>query len=863
MQRALADRYRIERELGRGGFAVVYLAQDLRHDRAVALKVLHDEVAAGIGNERFEQEIRLAARLQHPHILAVFDSGAADGRLWFTMPFVQGQTLRDRLKRDGRLPVADAVTIAREVADALHHAHQQGIVHRDIKPDNILLTGRHALVADFGIARALSGGNGSLTATGISLGSPGYMSPEQATGEPHLDARSDIYSLGCVVYEMLTGVAPFDAPTAPQRIARSIVEDPTPPSQLRADLPVAFDEVLALALKKQPGERFQTAEAFADALGGVVPYSGPVPTAQRPAARPAARRGLLVAAAAGVVALGLGGAWWRAAHRGAEAKALAVLPFESIGSADDVPFADGITEEVRGKLAAVPGLQVTARTSSNQYRGTRKSPREIGGELGVDYILTGTVRWAPGPSGERRVRVTPELIRTSSGATQWQEPFDEVVSDVFKVQSGIATKVATALGATLGESDRARLAAGLTSNVEAYHEFLLGEAATEATAKSDQKSVAEGLQHYERAVALDTAFGVAWSRVLMMHLNNFNANPTEETARLAAHALERARAFAPDHPQVRRAASRYRRNIVKDYPGGMAELDTALALEPNNVDVLASASSAAALLGHYDAAVDYAIRAATLDPRNANAADGAARILHGVRRFAEADAYSRKALGLSPGNISIAENAVINLVSMGDLEGAKAVTRALLQHADTNTTAAYFALFQEMMWVLDEPVLRRITTMTPADFRNNRQQWGLKVGRTWLLLGDTARGRAYGDSSRIVAEAQLATYPSDAQLHELRGRALALMGRRDEAIAEAEGSLKMRETSLDMSTGPYVRVQVARILVQAGALDRAMDIIEPLLTTNYSDLTPAWLRLDPVFRPLRGHPRFERIVRGP
>jgi serine/threonine-protein kinase len=868
----LADRYRIERELGRGGFAVVYLAQDLRHDRPVALKVLHAEVAASAGAERFEREIKLAARLQHPHILGVFDSGQVDGRLWFAMPFIEGESLRDRLDRERQLPIADALGIAREVADALAYAHQQGVVHRDVKPENILLSGRHAMVADFGIARALAAGEGALTQTGMSVGTPGYMSPEQATGEKNVDARSDLFALGCVPYEMLAGEPPFSGPNAQSVIARMLTEDPRSLPVTRAGVSEGLDAVVRRALAKSPADRFQTAAEFGEALAAQspVPVSGlvsavaPVGAATPSGGAQARRRtSLAVVFAVGLV-IGLGGLFaWRLSRGDASlGRGLAVLPFESIGSADDATFADGITEEVRGKLSAIPGLRVTARTSSNQYRATRKSPSEIGGELGVEYLLTGTIRWEQDSAGHRRVRVTPELIRVSDGSTKWQQPFDAVLSDVFTVQSGIATQVAQALDVTLAAPVQQKLEARPTKNLEAWQEYLLGEKATESMARSDGRSLAEGLPHYERAAALDTNFGLAWSRVSFVASQTFSVNPSEEVGRRSEDAIGRAMRFAPDHPQVRRAYSRFLRLVRKDYAASLAQVDTGLMRTPNDADLLASASSISALLSRWDDAVERAKRAYAVDPRNANAASSVARILHGVRRFPESDEYAAKALALSPGNISFTEDRVINRVSMGDLAGARSVVAEALKTADTTELAANFALFQEMQWVLDEPLLRRITRMTPANFRNNRQQWALKVGRTWMLLGDSARGRAYGDTSRIAAEAQLANFPDDAQLHELRGRALALMGRKAEAIEEAERSLKMRETALDASTGPYVRYQVARILVQAGAFDRALDIIEPLLTTNYADITPAWLRLEPVFRPLQGNARFRKITGG-
>ena len=596
-------------------------------------------------------------------------------------------------------------------------------------------------------------------------------------------------------------------------------------------------------------------------VSGVVPAVAPA--IARAAAHPRRRTPALAVFALGLM-IGLGGLFaWRMSRGDASlGRGLAVLPFESLGSAEDAYFADGITEEVRGKLSAIPGLRVTARTSSNQYKASKKSPAEIGGELGVEYLLTGTIRWEQDVSGQRRVRVTPELIKVTDGSTKWQKPFDAVLSDVFTVQSGIAAQVAQELDVTLAAQVQQKLAARPTTNLDAWQEYLLGEKATEAMARSDGKSLADGLSHYERAAALDTTFGLAWARVSFVASQTFNPNPTEETARRSEEAIRRAMRLAPDQPQVRRAYARYLRVVKKDYAGSLAQIDTGLLRAPNDADLLAMASAMNALLSRWDEAVERAKRAAAIDPRNANAAGSVARILHGVRRFAEADEYSAKALALSPGNISLAEDRVINRVSMGDLAGAKAAVSEALKVADTTELAAYFALFQEMQWVLDEPLLRRITTMTLANFRNSRLHWGLKIGRTWQLLGDSAKGRAYGDSARIAAEAQLASFPDDAQLHELRGRSLAVIGRKAEAIEEAERSLKMRETVLDATTGPYVRCQVARILVQAGAYDRALEIIEPLLTTNYADITPAWLRLEPVFRPLRGNTRFERMTKG-
>ena len=304
---ALADRYRLERELGAGGMATVYLAQDLKHDRKVALKVLRPELAAVIGADRFLAEIKTTANLQHPHILALFDSGTVDGTVFYVMPYVEGESLRDRLSREKQLPIETAVQIAKEVADALQYAHAHGVIHRDIKPENILLHGGHALVADFGIAlAAATTGGARMTETGMSLGTPHYMSPEQAMGERALDARSDIYALGCVLYEMLIGTPPFSGPTAQSIVAKVMTEKPAPLITQRDRIPPAVEEAVFTALEKLPADRFASAGEFAAALSAP---SGRTRTAAAPA-RPPVSRTMLAGGAALLLALGfLAGRW--------------------------------------------------------------------------------------------------------------------------------------------------------------------------------------------------------------------------------------------------------------------------------------------------------------------------------------------------------------------------------------------------------------------------------------------------------------------------------------------------------------------------------------------------------------------------
>jgi eukaryotic-like serine/threonine-protein kinase len=472
----LAGRYVIERELGRGGMATVYLARDLRHKRQVALKVLRPDLSHSLGSDRFLREIETAAKLTHPHILPLHDSGEAGGLLYYVMPFVEGESLRDRLVRELQLSVGEALRIAHEVADALSYAHTQGIVHRDIKPENILLMGGHALVADFGIARALGQAGGErLTETGLAVGTAAYMAPEQASGG-QVDGRSDVYALGAVLYEMLAGEPPFTGPTPQAVIAKRFHTNAVPLRLVRPTVPQHVEHAVARALARVPTDRFASAAELARALAGDATTAVPVrsPAGRRHMGRPAV---LLLALG---VLLGLGvlfvWSWTRRSPLAGDPglQRVAVLPFDNLAAADKVYFAEGITDEIRGKLATVAGLQVTARTSSAQYAGSTKRPEEIGRELGVTYLLSGTVRWDQ-EGGQSRVRVSPELINAASGATRWQQSFDAPMTDVFQMQADVAERVARELGVALAAADRRHLEARPTGDLGAYDLYLRGQ----------------------------------------------------------------------------------------------------------------------------------------------------------------------------------------------------------------------------------------------------------------------------------------------------------------------------------------------------------------------------------------------------
>src|SRR5438093_168432 len=503
---ALAGRYRVERELGRGGMATVYLARDLRHNRGVAVKVLRPDIAGAIGADRFLREIEIAAQLSHPHILPLYDSGEADGLLYYVMPFVEGESLRDRLEREGQLPLEDALQITREVADGLAYAHGRGLVHRDIKPENILITGGHAVIADFGIAKAVTeAAGGRMTATGLAVGTPAYMSPEQWAGSTTLDGRSDLYSLGCMLYELLVGESPYAGTTPQVILARQSLEAIPSVRLVRPAVRPGVEAAIVKALAKVPADRFASTLEFAAALTAPdTPRSSAAPApAPRPWRLPAPR---LLAGLGLAAALAVGGyvAFARLQSGGSQGSRtrLAVLPFENLGRGDDEYFSDGITEEITGRLATIDRVSVIARTSAMQYKKASMPVKKIGAELGVAYVIEGSVRWDKSGPGLGRVLVSARLIKVSDGSTVWSSPqYNVQLSDVFTVQSSIAQQVAEALNVALLEPERQRLAARPTDNVEAYDYYLRGNSYYNRS--WERPDVETALQMYQRAAQLD------------------------------------------------------------------------------------------------------------------------------------------------------------------------------------------------------------------------------------------------------------------------------------------------------------------------------------------------------------------------
>jgi serine/threonine-protein kinase len=617
---ALTGRYRLERELGSGGMATVYQAHDERHDRRVAIKVLHPEVAASVGVERFLAEIHTTAKLSHPNILPLFDSGTEGGILYYVMPLVMGESLRARLERERRIDTAEALRITGEVADALAYAHANGVIHRDIKPENILLSGGgdrggsgdagevlpiHALVSDFGIARAPRPAGGErITSAGLSVGTPAYMSPEQAAADPHIDGRSDQYSLACVLFEMLAGEPPFSGPSVDAILVRRFTRPPPQLSSRRPDVPRHVDCAIAMAMARDPNERFPSMERFVDAL------SAPSPS-------------------------------WGA---GAAEASIAVLPFVNMSAnPEDEYFGDGMAEEIINALAQVPGLRVAARTSAFAFKGKSPDLRAVGERLDVSSVLEGSVRRV----GDR-VRITAQLINVGDGYHLWSERYDREFTDIFAIQDEIATAIASRLAVALREGQGFSLVRPSTSNLDAYELYLKAR----SLMKERGPALLTAIDLLERAVALDPSFAPALAYLAQtLILSSFWGMSHPD--RVAARAKWAARSALGAHETLvaaHTASALVATCIDFDADRATDAWNRALAIDPGDAEarVYRAAFDLCYTRGAFDEAVSEMRVVIERDPLSAIAHTQLAVSLSFAGRFDDALAEARRAREIDP-----------------------------------------------------------------------------------------------------------------------------------------------------------------------------------------------------------------------
>jgi len=709
----------------------VFLAEDRALQRQVVVKVLQQDMAAGVSPERFRREIQLAAKLQHPHIVPLLSSGEIDGTPYFTMPFIEGESLRSRLGREGELPVAESVRVLRHVASALSYAHKHSVVHRDIKPDNVMLADDFALVTDFGVAKALSvstaTGASALTSMGLAIGTPAYMAPEQALADPSVDHRADIYAWGVMAYEMLTGLPPFHRATAQATLAAQAIEQPEPIQKKRPGLPPELASLVMRCLEKRPSDRPQNATDLLTELDAIAIPSGGTRSAQ--VALPAAKRSMVPAAIAGAVVLLLviGVVLYRRgtfAFGGAGGNGLtsvAVLPLANVGgdTASDY-FSDGMTDELANALGKLPGLRVASRTSAYAFKGRKDADaKEIGQKLHVQAFLAGTVRRA----GDR-LRVTAQLTNVSDGLELWSDSYERPAKDVFQVQDDIARRIADALKLKLGagvaaSSASASAASRGTENLEAYDSYLRG---IYLWNRRGADNLTRAITHFERAVAIDPRFGRAYAAMASVYalLPEYTDTPAPDVLRRTQDAASKALAIdsslAEAHTALGLAAihswdfptaeRQYRMAIAVEprYPTGhqwygeflfrtgrtdsaIAELNRAVALDPLAPIPTSALAFALNLAGRYDDAIVAAKRGLELAPNTGLIHSVIADSRIGKKEYAAAVREMETAAGLDP---AVAQRQAGLAYAYG-LSGNKEKARAMLARFEDQARTGRFS----------------------------------------------------------------------------------------------------------------------------------------------------------------------------
>jgi serine/threonine-protein kinase len=643
---ALEPRYHIERELGRGATATVYLAEDTKHRRHVAIKALRPELAVQLGAERFLREIGIAAMLTHPHIVSLIDSGEAGGSLYYVMPYVPGESLRHRLQRERRLSIRDALRVARDAGAALDYAHRQGFVHRDIKPENILLADGHAMVADFGIARAITAaGTDTVTEAGIAIGTPAYMSPEQASAERQLDARSDLYSLACVLFEALAGEPPFMGPNARAILARHLTEPARPVRALRPETPVAVERAISRALAKSPLDRYATVAAFLAALEATeTPEPSPSAFATR---------------------------------------SIAVLPFVNTSPDPETDyFSDGMTDELINALTKVTGLRVASRTSVFALKNKPQDVRAIGALLGVSAVLEGTVRKATD-----RLRITASLTAADDGRHLWSERYDRKLDDVFAIQDEIAMTIVSTLRTTFLAAVADPTPRRYTENVVAYGLYLRGRFCWN---KRSAEGVAESIEYFEQAIAADPNYALAYSGLSDAYALqvDYRRVPVDEGLTRAREYAQKALALDNTLAEAHTSLGWVLFIYDWDWEAGMAAFRRAVELNPAYATGHQWYSFTLASHGQIDQALIEGHTALELDPGSVSIRRSLGWLYYYARRYETALEHLRRAIAMNP---TAQENYRLLGLALAQLGAYDEAERALREAVTIPEESAYAA----------------------------------------------------------------------------------------------------------------------------------------------------------------------------
>jgi serine/threonine protein kinase/tetratricopeptide (TPR) repeat protein len=872
--------FRIEQEIGRGAVGVVYLAHDTKLDRAVAIKSLPLEVMSNpLVRKRWKREAQLLASLNHPNIAAIYEEfEEAEGVGYLILEYVPGRTLAERITK-GPLQLEEALTTALQIAEAVAAAHEHDVIHRDLKPGNIKITPEGKVkVLDFGLAKVVGGEPSEKLSTttepGKIIGTPAYMSPEQARGKP-TDKRGDIWSFGCVLYEMLTGKVLFQGETVSDTLANVLQTEPDW-GALPQGTPANIGVLLRRCLQKDTHRRLQdigdavieireTPSLPATAPPVTTPFISPMPET---AAKAKSRRIVMVIGAM-IIVIMAGIAVWLVNRKPAlplsKEIRLVVLPFENLGPSEDEYFAAGITDAITARLAAIHGLGVISRQSAMQYKKGEKSVQQIANELRVDYILEGTVQRERPSDPMSRVRVLPQLIKASNDTHVWAQTYDNDMSEVFRVQSDLAERVAQALNITLVEPERQALRSRPTESMEAYDYLLRGNEYRNRSVLENDFKIA--IQMYERAVELDPKFALAYAQLSRAHAGMYwqYYDRTQQRLTMAKKAVDRALQLAPDLPEAHLALGHYYYHGQSDWDRALQEFAIARQSQPNNSDLLAYIGYVQRRQGRFEEALANIKRASELDPLSSFLSEELGATFELMRNYPEAMRCFNRSISLAP-DLPGAYRGKAWLYVLW--EGSTEKARAVVEEAMKNTKPPEEGedSIVNLLITLDvyEGKYQKALDRLSLKSEDTNMQWffiprAIRYAGIYGYMNENEVAKKYYDEGRNILEAKIRQQPDDARFHSSLGIAYAGLGRREDAIREGKIGVDLLPITKEAMRGYYRATDLARIYVMVGDLDLAIDQIESLLSRP-GGLSIPLLRLDLVWAPLHEHPRFKKLL---
>jgi eukaryotic-like serine/threonine-protein kinase len=868
MINTIISHYKILEKLGEGGMGVVYKAHDTKLDRPVAIKFLSaGHTVTDQDKTRFIHEARAASALEHPNICTIHEiDETPDGRMFLVMPAYEGIPLNKKIG-EKPLAVCEALDIAIQIADGLQAAHEKGIVHRDMKSSNIFVTSKGQVkIMDFGLAR--SAGMTLITKTGTTVGTVPYMSPEQARGEK-VDQRTDIWSLGVILYEMITGQLPFRSEYSEAIVYSILNEEPEPVTGLRTGVPVDLERIIQKCMSKMKDERYQTVQDLVADLHRVQRITTSeirAPLQDRfhmPVHRVRRLRPWMAGLALGlvIVVLIILRVFISTEQLSvSERKMLVVLPFENLGPPDDEYFAAGMTDEITSRLASVSGLGVISRTSAIQYAGTQKTARQIGEELGVDYILEGTVRWARGPESTNRVRITPQIIRVVDDTHIWAEQYERVIDDIFEIQSDIAQMVVKQLDVTILEHERNAVETRPTKSLEAYQAYLRGRYHSSRPHFNVQDWI-QAVQSYQQAVQLDPEFALAFAELSKAHgkLYYLRYDNSDERRSQSEQVVNRAVELAPDAPETHIALGYYQFWVRRDVEEALKEFAKATKGLPENAEILIAIAELTRMQGKMEEAVRYYNRAFELNPREADAVLELGLTYWWLRKYPEALKACNQAIALAPDQAWPYLCKVFNYWSWN---GVSQESRAALEGVPIlHEWAVWTWYWQEFCEGRYREAIERLSLGSDDWIRI--KMWAmpksLLAAYAYEFLNEPEQARTAYENAKDLLEAEIKRRPGDARYRSSLGIAYAALGQKEEAIREGLHAVELLPNSKDAVYSLGHLQDLAITYTFTNEYDAALDQLEYQLSIP-GYISVAWIKMDPRWSRLCDHPRFKALI---